>query len=215
MLEVNQQQGMPPGMPPPMGEDGKPQPLYDLSAGEYDVVVSTGPSFATQRVEAQANMAEIIRAAPEVLKVAGDLFFKNMDWPGADELAKRWAKAMGIPQEGEPPPEPPPPSPEVIANIEKDAATAEKTRAETEKIQVDTAMALAQLLPAMQAIPQIMQEMAAIKQMLAGGAPMGAMGQPPSPGGPGPMPAPPPAPPQPNGQDTGPPMIDVETLGAA
>ncbi len=181
------------GQPQPNPKTGEPShPLYDLSAGEYDVIVTTGPSFATQRQEAAANMIEMVRAVPQIFPVVGDLVFKNMDWPGADEMAARLRKAAGIPEDGEPPPPPPPPSPDVIAKAQKDEAEADKTRAEADGQKIDNAMMLAQMHATLQGI----------QQMLAGGAPMGG---PPGMSQPGaPMPAPPPAPP--NGMGGPPPM---------
>jgi hypothetical protein len=39
-------------------------------------------------------MAQILQGNPELWKVAGDLFVKNMDWPGAQEMSKRLAKTI-------------------------------------------------------------------------------------------------------------------------
>jgi Na+/phosphate symporter len=39
-------------------------------------------------------MANLLQGNPQLWAVAGDLFVKNMDWPGADELAKRLAKTI-------------------------------------------------------------------------------------------------------------------------
>ena len=39
-------------------------------------------------------MAQILQANPNLWGVAGDLFVKNMDWPGAQEIAKRLAKTI-------------------------------------------------------------------------------------------------------------------------
>ena len=63
--------------------------LHDLSLGKYDVTVSAGPSFTTRREEAAAQMTELIRAYPAAAPVLGDLLAKNLDWPGADEIAAR------------------------------------------------------------------------------------------------------------------------------
>jgi uncharacterized protein YPO0396 len=41
-----------------------------------------------------AAMGEILQANPELWAVAGDLFVKNMDWPGAQEIAERLAKTI-------------------------------------------------------------------------------------------------------------------------
>ena len=34
-------------------------------------------------------MVELIRAYPALAPVIGDLLTKNLDWPGADEIARR------------------------------------------------------------------------------------------------------------------------------
>jgi hypothetical protein len=71
--------------------------IYDLTVGKYDITVSSGPSFATKREEVTAQMTELIRAYPEAAPLIGDLLAKNFDWPGADDIAKRF-KAMLPPQ---------------------------------------------------------------------------------------------------------------------
>ena len=63
--------------------------VYDLTAGKYDLVVETGPSYTTQRQEAADQMMELIRVYPDAAPVIGDLLVKNLDWPGADEIAER------------------------------------------------------------------------------------------------------------------------------
>jgi hypothetical protein len=62
---------------------------YDLTVGEYDVVVDIGPSYATQRQEAVSSMLEILKAFPEAVPVLGDVLAKNMDWADSDIVAKR------------------------------------------------------------------------------------------------------------------------------
>ena len=39
-------------------------------------------------------MQAILQAAPQLMQVAGDLLVKNLDWPGADELAERLKKTI-------------------------------------------------------------------------------------------------------------------------
>src|SRR5574340_60490 len=65
------------------------QAMYDLKTGKYDVVVETGPSFTTQREEAATQMMELVRAYPAAAPIIGDLLVKNLDWPGADDIAER------------------------------------------------------------------------------------------------------------------------------
>lgn len=66
----------------------------NIAMGRYDVVLDTGPSFLTQRLEAQAGMRELLQTNPELMSVIGDLVAKNMDWPGAHEIAERIKKTM-------------------------------------------------------------------------------------------------------------------------
>jgi hypothetical protein len=63
--------------------------LHDLTKGKYDLTVTTGPSFTTRRQEAAAEMTELIRAFPQIAPLIGDLLARNLDWPGADEIAER------------------------------------------------------------------------------------------------------------------------------
>lgn len=62
--------------------------MHDLTAGKYDLTVTTGPSFTTRREEAAAQMTEMIRAFPAAAPVIGPHLAKNLDWPGADEIAE-------------------------------------------------------------------------------------------------------------------------------
>ena len=65
--------------------------------GKYDIVVDSGPSYATKRQEAAESMMAFVQADPAVLQIAGDLIVRNLDWPGADEIAERM-KVMLPPQ---------------------------------------------------------------------------------------------------------------------
>ena len=108
------------GQPVPvMGPDGKPQMnpqtgqphtrVYDLGVGKYDLTVTAGPNFTTRRQEAAEQMVELLRAFPQAAPVIGDLYAKNLDWPGADEIAARlkalYERTMGggQQQQGMPP----------------------------------------------------------------------------------------------------------------
>ena len=68
--------------------------IYNPSVGKYDVCVSTGPSYMTKRQESLDAMSQLLQGNPQLWAVAGDLFVKNMDWPGAQEMAKRFAKTI-------------------------------------------------------------------------------------------------------------------------
>lgn len=73
---------------------GDVQRVFDLRIGRYDLAVSAGPSFTTKREEAATQMIELVRSFPQAAPVIGDLLAKSLDWPGADEIAKRLEKLL-------------------------------------------------------------------------------------------------------------------------
>ena len=68
--------------------------IYNPSVGKYDVVAVTGPAYATKRQEAAESMSQVLQGNPNLWAVAGDLFVKNMDWPGAQEMSARLRKTI-------------------------------------------------------------------------------------------------------------------------
>lgn len=68
--------------------------IFNLGVGKYDVRVTAGPSYATKRQEAAASMMQLAQADPNLTQKAGDLIVKNMDWPGANEIANRLKKFL-------------------------------------------------------------------------------------------------------------------------
>jgi len=68
--------------------------IYNPTIGLYDVCVTTGPGYMTKRQEALDAMSMLLQSNPDLWKVAGDLFIKNMDWPGAQEMAARFARII-------------------------------------------------------------------------------------------------------------------------
>lgn len=67
--------------------------LNDLTVGKYDVVMDTGPGYDTKREAGAENMMKLLSFLPEIGKVAGDMIVRQMDWPGANDLADRLAMA--------------------------------------------------------------------------------------------------------------------------
>jgi hypothetical protein len=68
--------------------------IYNPNVGKYDVAVTTGPSYMTKRQESLDAMSQLLQGNPQLWAVAGDLFIKNMDWPGAQEMSARFAKTI-------------------------------------------------------------------------------------------------------------------------
>jgi hypothetical protein len=72
-------------------EAGVTKILNDITVGEYDVVMETGPGYHSKRQEAVENMMPLLSSSPELMNIAGDLIFRNMDFPGAEVIADRLA----------------------------------------------------------------------------------------------------------------------------
>jgi len=100
------QPGSPAQMQGPMGESQQKEQqefmqglvkLYDVTSGKYDVTCQAGPSYTTKRQESADQMMQLMQAMPQAAPMIADLIAKNLDWPGADEIADR-LKAMLPPQ---------------------------------------------------------------------------------------------------------------------
>lgn len=65
----------------------------NLELDNYDVVMDTGPGYATKREEGAQNMIELLNTplAEPIVKTGADLVVRNMDFAGSDELADRLA----------------------------------------------------------------------------------------------------------------------------
>jgi hypothetical protein len=68
--------------------------IFNPKLGTYGVTVTIGPSYATKRIESSERMMEFAKAMPQTASLIADLIAKNQDWEGADEMARRLAKAV-------------------------------------------------------------------------------------------------------------------------
>ncbi len=123
-----------------------PVKIHDLAAGKYDLVVTVGPSYATQRQEGLDTLLKFAQAVPQSGQVAPDVIARMLDIHAADELADRLKKTLppGLvePEEGEDPPPPPPPpqpTPEQMIELSKAEQDKEKTAVEIEGKKLDNA----------------------------------------------------------------------------
>ena len=129
---------------------GRTVVLNDIRKGKYDVVITVGPNYATQRMEAVEQFSQLAGqigpAFPMIAPLLAYMVVRNLDVPGSEELDDALRKALvqqGLlpPKEGDQPPQAPPPDPrmeaqvrKLLADADKSAATAAKTRAETETV---------------------------------------------------------------------------------
>lgn len=68
--------------------------MYDLGRQKFDVAVSVGPSYTTQREKAADMLTRISEKNPALWNIIGDLIATSMDWPGAEEMARRLRKTI-------------------------------------------------------------------------------------------------------------------------
>jgi hypothetical protein len=76
------------------GEGRKIERAFDLGAGGYDVTVSAGPSYQTARQEFAEGFGDMVSRRPELMQIAGDLYFDSLDIPHATEIAERMRKML-------------------------------------------------------------------------------------------------------------------------
>lgn len=118
-------------------DDGPIQKYNDITSGKYDIVITVGPSYSTQRQEAARSIMELIQYAPQLAPLLGDLAVKSMDFLYADEAAERLEKTLpyGVKRlkPGEQPPPPPEPNPTEQAKLIQAQSLLEKAKAEKER----------------------------------------------------------------------------------
>ena len=75
-------------------QTGQQVTVNDLGVGKFDVVVKSGPSYATQRLQAADGLMTFVQAVPDSAQAVMDLIATNMDWPGSDQIAERLRKML-------------------------------------------------------------------------------------------------------------------------
>lgn len=63
--------------------------INDLSRGRFDTVITVGPSYATRRMEAAEAYTQMAGMDEGLMLSSGDLVYKAMDLPYAQEIAER------------------------------------------------------------------------------------------------------------------------------
>jgi hypothetical protein len=125
---------------------GRQAKYNDLTAGKYDVVVTTGPAFATQRQESAQVLERLVQAYPQIMTIAGDLVYKFQDFLGAEEIAERIERTMPPhlvpPKEGAPPRPPAPPPPQMQIKMAEVEVKKMHLEVERQKLQVQKLKAL-------------------------------------------------------------------------
>ncbi|WP_447897993.1 portal protein [Stenotrophomonas sepilia] len=123
-------------------QTGQVVTLNDLSKGKYDVTITVGPSFATQRMEAVDAFTTLLGQMgpglpPPIASLMAYSAIKNMDLPGMDDVDSAFRQILvsgGVlkPKDGEQAPQPQQPDPKMLADAKKADADAEKSQAQAQ-----------------------------------------------------------------------------------
>ena len=76
-----------------INKDGIPR-IYDITSGIYDVTVSSGPSYQTQKEADRNALFDVFSKDPALIQIAGDLLFSTLDSPIGIKLAERFTKTL-------------------------------------------------------------------------------------------------------------------------
>jgi hypothetical protein len=130
-------------------ETGRTVVLNDIRKGKYDTVVTVGPSYATQRMEAVDAITQMLGQMgpglpPNIAAILAYSVINNTDLPGfqdATEAFRKMLVAQGAlePKDGEQPAQPQTPNPKDMASAEKDAAQARNYNAEADGKELENA----------------------------------------------------------------------------
>ena len=121
--------------------------INDFSAGEFDVEVVAGASFAAQQMQQQQMIEAAFSASQSPLfNNFSDLYFENMNAPNKNEFVKRAKNFLVDPaiiamDKGEQPPPPPEPSPlqkvQMMSELMQSFADLKDAEAKLNQIKVD------------------------------------------------------------------------------
>lgn len=133
-------------------QTGQDVTLNDMSQGRFDVSVSVGPSYTTQRMEAAEALQQLANDPSPIGMLAKLGFIDALDAPGLDTVkkgARKWMVAQGLvePEEGDEPPPPPQPNPKDVADAKAKEAGATLDLAKAEGQQIDNMTRVAALAP--------------------------------------------------------------------
>lgn len=155
--------------------------LNDISKGKYDVTVTVGPSYATQRLEAVETYTELAgqlgSSLPAIAPLLAYQVLHNVDLPGSEEVdtaLRELLVGQGLlpPKDGEEPPQQPAPDPRMEATMRKLMAEARKAEAAATKTEAEAQTVLPQADADIQktiaeAVAQQLQNLVASGQLAA------------------------------------------------
>jgi len=67
---------------------------YKVKDAKMSYVVTMAQAFDTKRMESFDTMQQVLQSSPDLIHVIGDIFFRNSDLAGADQIADRLHKML-------------------------------------------------------------------------------------------------------------------------
>jgi hypothetical protein len=68
--------------------------IFNPNVGKYDVAITTGASYQTQRQEMADVMTNLLAKNPPLMQTIGDIYMRSLDFPGSEEIARRIEKTI-------------------------------------------------------------------------------------------------------------------------
>jgi hypothetical protein len=67
---------------------------YKVKDAKMSYVVTMGQAFDSKRMESFDTMQQVLQSSPDLIHVIGDIFFRNSDLAGADQISERLHKML-------------------------------------------------------------------------------------------------------------------------
>jgi cell division septum initiation protein DivIVA len=115
--------------------------VHNLCLGQYDLVVKTGPSFTSRREEFVQFATEAVRADPSSAAIIMPEVWKQMDFAGADKIAKKFEQM----EQGVIPPQAQQQMEEMGKQLEGVTGELEQTKAENQQLQMSQEAEMAKI----------------------------------------------------------------------
>jgi len=87
IVGIDGKESMQPVNQPYENQEGQPEQI-DLTIGKHDVIVQTGPSYGTQRIEFVDRMTQLAQYAPAVAPLIVPAIVEMMDIPQSEKVVK-------------------------------------------------------------------------------------------------------------------------------
>lgn len=159
---------------------GKIKKVFNPNIGKYDLTVTVGASYATQRMEAAEAQLELARVVPAISQVAPDLIARSFDFKGADEIADRLKATLppGIAKEDDGEGEPlPPQAQQAVMQAQQAMQTVQMKEQELQQAALEVQAKEAELQQLQASIESAAQSLQTKEQLFAANVKMANMKQ--------------------------------------